>query len=264
MNSEKIVRKMLREDGTFWVLTAKGEFTEEFLSLSGKKRKAREIELNRMPAYTLRVRTYDDIAQYHHELIAYAIGILDNTQMYCGHAKEFIRTFWNQMGSPDINSYEEYKENNMEFMREKFELMYSLMNNANNGGSADTFSFRDTSHDLIKRYTDNCSWNTFYSNLCHLYREFKSGYGKYTFYDVCQLKDDGDKELCIFFNHPLNSTEEEIIIKRIKEFFTTNVYAVISSYANLASRGYKPRKIGSLKELKLYEGDSTVLKDYLN
>lgn len=187
--------------------------------------------------YYLVIHTDSYAENFERELISYCIGIIPPE---CGdYAKTFEKIFWNNEVSSSINSYEEYKKS----IEEKKKV----------------FGDCDISED---------KFTYFYENYLVKSDIFNGLFHYDSFYDLDFYYNQNSLDLntiCIFLNEIPDERFEEILVRRIKNFFDKNVYKVVKDFECLSQFEELSTEKGGFKllDLELIDKDKNLIKKYV-
>ena len=231
-------------------------------------------EQTKVPYYLL-IHTDSYTGNFDRELVAYALGILDEEQE--SHAKEYKKAFWNYVIAPDIDSLEEYQ---------------------NCALCPESKAYKDTQHSIfdrvVERYKENYNEQELESAIDKLKERMIKRCQDEKEKDICRLY---DKYLCntyqevddweqdIFYNiesfyknkeydcdtifiqlnEILPEHLEEIVIERIKNFFENDIYNVIHNYQWVCQFGEQNKHEKSIRllDLELVDSDYNLIKKYV-
>lgn len=225
--------------------------------------------MNKAPYYLV-IQTDRYTGNFVREVVGFCIGVLRNKK----DVTEYTKAFWNGVAAPDINSIEQYKQMEDEFIKNYLssETILEQMNFRTNKRIRTLKTLEDAEAyrlRYIEKMKDNKLIKFFEEELCYTL-QWVDDIKEYTFYNIaCSDKGKNNYADLIYIqlNRPLDKEMEEIIIPRIKTFFRDNVLQIVEPYIHLCHAGKKQdclncNESANLLEVKLVDENGEVKKVY--
>lgn len=230
------------------------------------KKKSPYIKKEKAP-YMLIVHTNSYTGHFERELVAYSIGILDEFQKTYGNS--FKKAFWESYAGTGCTSLEAYNKFEEEFKTHELANLLTEVDMLLERLKEKDASIKDKQEERRKaiekeRYEKNIN-RLYDSYLCYTYQEVDD-WEQDTFYNIESYYKGSDKcdSIRIQLAKPLNEELEEIVIKRIKNFFEKDAYNIIKDYDWLCSFGErrKDKQDYKLLDLELVDSEYNLVKKY--
>lgn len=218
--------------------------------------------------YYLLIHTNSYTGNFDRELIAYCIGRLDDIQK--DHCPEFIKPFWNSVAGGGIDSYEDYinceEKEVADGLDDLLKCLEDIKATLDTGDKPrETFAQKEERLKKERYEKDVCRLYDRY--LCETYQQVDD-WEQDIFYNIESFyknKEYNCDTVFVQLNEPLPEHLEEIVIKRIKEFFENDIYNIIRDYRWVCSFGEKcsSKEDYKLLDLELVDKNYNLIKKYV-
>lgn len=212
------------------------------------------------------IHTNKYTGNFERELVAYSLGILQESQM--DHSESFQKAFWTSVAGVGINSYDEYLskiKNNDNFNDDNF---FDVMDRASLVlGKLSEEDIKKRKEKRLQEKIDT-DWSNFYENFLEKTYQWVDDIEEDTFYNI-ESYYKNNKYNCdsIYIQLKKEPTEyfEKTIINRIKDFFENNILDIITNYDWVCQFGHKSFQDNSdlkLLDLELIDENNNLIKKY--
>lgn len=220
------------------------------------------MKKNRKKApYYLLIHTNSYTGNFDRELVAYCTGKLDKEQE--GHSRSFEKAFWNSVAASDVDSYEEYINDEIKEVADETQVLLQALNFRN----LSTESLDERIKRIKTEQAEKDILRLYDTYLCNTYQEVDD-WEQEIFYNIESFyknKEYNCDTIYIQLNKPLTEHFENIVIERIKNFFESDAYNVIKDYEWLCEFGHirDSKEDYKLLDLELVDSNYNLIKKYV-
>lgn len=223
--------------------------------------------------YYLVIHTNAYTGNFERELIAYSFGKLEDAMSF--YAPEYIKAFWNKVAGSDIDNYEQYIKLHRNYEYQSFyddfrrsSIRFANIKQKPISEEEIADKYQTVLAGLNKQKEDTDWYHIYDECLLETMQEVDDG-ERVTFYNIGGYFKN-DTAMCdtiyVSLRKPLPEYFEKIIIDRIKEFFSNNIYNIVRDYQWVCSFGMKHCGNDNidyrLQNLELVDSNYNVIKTY--